>query len=253
MIHEKRFSKIRTIVYNNVNSGEKMIDFTEEDYKQKIDEWERDEYKNPEELLSGLFEDGRVSDNEEKELLRISILNQVYSTYLYTSELVNISKYLSENHSQLNELLSNGSERAVALISRAMKRDDSRGRLCYVFATKYCNFITRKSDAYPIFDNSVGKIYIENRCLWDYVDEVLVEDSVFKRPESNASEEEIISQYKSYKIAVNQLKNNFVWIDSKKKLDQYLWMSTKIIKDDLENKCKSESDPQSAYSAPSGS
>ena len=46
-------------------------------------------------------------------------------------------------------------------------------------------------------------------------------------PESNASEEEIISQYKSYKNAAKQLKDKYEWIDSIKKLDQYLWMSIK--------------------------
>ena len=200
--------------------------FTKEEFYRVMNLWEREEYKIPEDVLNALFSEKRVFDDSQKELVRITVLNQFYSTNLHNVELLSIANYLSKKSDDLNKLLECNSEQAVAMIARSSKDVNSNHRLHYVFATKYCSFVAPNSNDYPIFDSIVGGFYLLFREEWQSENDSIPDD-VFKSPSGNVSLEAIKKQYCQYKTAVKALMTKFTWIDSVKKLDQYLWMAMK--------------------------
>lgn len=183
----------------------------------------------PENVINTLFCDGkkRFSKSRETEFFKVCIVNQIYGTNLYTEDIIQIAKYLSENAHKLNEELYDGNVKVISDITCSIK--NTRGKYCYSFATKYCSFAAPDEmiDMFPIYDSYMSAFYKIRTDKWNPNNEKGFCRYYFDSWEGNPNHDEY--RYEMYRKAVKMMQKE---ISTEKKLnikqlDQYIWKAMK--------------------------
>lgn len=228
---------------NRLREAAKKLTLDSQEINEALTVWETDVYKVPEQIICDLFVScmTTVVDDFQIEYKKVCLLNQVYSTFLSSGEVFDMAKYLTENYKQLNEYIHAGEECAVALITTALSKVESKKektKNCYVFATKYCSFAECADSSthinYPIYDSYMGAIYKEKRSIWTKELSKDIPNSIFSSYFEIGADinNRITTRYKLYKEAVGEMykviNKDHPEIDSIKKMDQYLWMALKL-------------------------
>jgi hypothetical protein len=158
-----------------------------------------------------LFSAFPKNENLEDIILKISVINDLYSTNIFSTfklakhiRQLQIDNYLSEKKlSIVNEIA----------IGHGISKPKGQGdRNFYSFATKYCNW--HKPEVYPIYDRFVHKILIEYRKTDNFSD---FNDDDLKIFEKFVK---IITDFKqTYSLTNWNLKeiDKFLWIYGKEK------------------------------------
>ena len=131
---------------------EKLIN----EYLIKFSKEER--YTDANMAISDLYGRYPLNDNIESVLLKLSVLNDLYSTNIFGT--YRLAKHILSIN--IDSYLSNGNESAVIKIATGHNIKNKNGTEInfYSFATKYCHWHNR--DEYPIYDSFVDKV------LWCY-------------------------------------------------------------------------------------
>ncbi len=104
-------------------------------------------YSDEDDALNYLFQERMTNNKDIKEVLvKVTALNELYSTQLTTGSIKEIAKLIT-NNKELDDLLAQGDKKAVDYIGRTKEGMNN----AYVFASKYCSF--HYPDKYPIFDS----------------------------------------------------------------------------------------------------
>lgn len=173
-------------------------------YMEKFYQAER--YYLADQAITNLFEKFPENKKLEDILLKISVINDLYSTNIYGTFIMarHIQKLQIDNAiTAADPTIVN----KIAVGHGIPKPKGSGDRNFYSFATKYCNW--HNKDAYPIYDSFVHKILIAYRekdhfCSFDDGD--LKDFQQFK---------EIIAAFKTtYALVRHNLKeiDKFLWI-----------------------------------------
>lgn len=175
-----------------------------------IDKFNNDErYSLADQAIINLFQKFPKNRKIEDILLKISVINDLYSTNIFGTFI------LAKHILQLN--IDNALETAdpsvvnkIAIGHGISKPKGVGDRNFYSFATKYCNW--HKKDSYPIYDRFVEKILIayRNNDNFSTFDDIELKD--FKRFK------EIIEDFrKHYSLTKHNLKeiDKFLWIYGK--------------------------------------
>lgn len=175
-----------------------------------IDKFNNDErYSSADQAIINLFQKFPENKKIEDILLKISVINDLYSTNIFGTYV------LAKHILQLN--IDNALETAdpsvvnkIAIGHGISKPKGVGDRKFYSFATKYCNW--HKKDSYPIYDRFVEKILIAYRNSDNFSTFNDIELKDFKRFK------EIIEDFrKHYNLTKHNLKeiDKFLWIYGK--------------------------------------
>ncbi len=154
-----------------------------------------------EEALNLLFETFPLNTDKRHVLLKISVLNDFYSTQIYDVESV-------ANHFMTIDIDKRLDEGDLDLVTDlASVTINGKDRYLYSFASKYCSH--HCPETYPIYDS--------------YVDKVL---RFFKNaPVDFAYSVKDLKDYPSFVDAIRQIKEFFLLDEfTFKEFDQYLWL-----------------------------
>lgn len=178
-----------------------------EEYLHKFDnDKDYQRYYLADNAIIKLFDKFPDNKNLEDILLKISVINDLYSTNIYATYLLaehiqslNIDKELKKGNSNLVNKIASGH----GIKSTKSKKD----RNFYSFATKYCNWHNRNE--YPIYDSFVDKILKEYRNKEDFYK--------FKGADLHFFEKfkEVIQNFKEF-YGLNKY--------DLKQIDKFLWM-----------------------------
>ena len=131
---------------------------TNELVKKYINKFNQDErYYPADQAIIKLFEAFPENKNLEDILLKISVINDLYSTNIFGT--FKMAKHIQRL--DIDELLENGDPRIVnkiALGHGIISKKNNQEINFYSFATKYCNW--HKRDHYAIYDSFVEKVLI---------------------------------------------------------------------------------------------
>lgn len=209
----------------------KKIEFTRKEIESVLDSWQSEEKLYlPELVINSIFKNGEkgVSNEIEKEFLKVCIVNQIYGSNLYSEDILYIAKYLSEKASILNDELRSGNAKIIADITCAIKK--SRGKYCYSFATKYCSFAApdEVADRFPIFDSYMSALYKTRTDRWNPNNEKGFYKYYFNSWEGNSEHD--AKRYEMYRKAVLMMQSELSAVKklTVKQLDQYLWKAMKV-------------------------
>ncbi len=177
-----------------------------------IDKFNNDErYFNADQAIIKLF--SAFPDNKKLEdiLLKISVINDLYSTNIFST--FKMAKYIQGL--KIDNGLKKGDPNIVKIISTGHKIKSTKNKKelnFYSFATKYCNW--HNQDSYAIYDSFVKKVlmaYKRKDNFSSFKETDLKDFLKFKK---------IISDFKTfYKLTGHDLKkiDKFLWIYGKEK------------------------------------
>ena len=161
-------------------------------------------YKMQEESLNLLFNEWPENKELEQILLKVSALNDFYSTNIFDT--YTVAKHILKCN--IDKDLSAGNEALVNKIAPVTINGKTRN--FYSFASKYCNH--HKSESYPIYDY--------------YVDKMLVHFK--KKDKFDTFINEDLKEYQSF---VERIKNFQKYYDlsafTLRDIDIYLWLAGK--------------------------
>jgi len=163
-------------------------------------------YKMQEESLNLLFNEWPENKELEQILLKVSALNDFYSTRIFDT-------YSVANHifdCNIDKDLKAGKKELVKKISEVPKKDKSKPRKFYSFASKYCSHHNSKS--YPIYDY--------------YVDNML--RHFRKKDKFCTFYNSELKEYKSFVEIFEKFQKHYKLSDfSLRNIDIYLWQAGK--------------------------
>ena len=107
-------------------------------------------YKMQEESLNLLFNEWPENKEIEQILLKVSALNDFYSTYIFDT--FTVAQHIKD--CKIDKKLNAGNQDLVNIIAKVDIKDKKKN--FYSFASKYCNH--HKSESYPIYDYYVDKM-----------------------------------------------------------------------------------------------
>ena len=108
-------------------------------------------YKLQEQSLNLLFHSYCPNNNQlEQILLKVSALNDFYSTYIFDT--FTVAQHIKD--CKIDKKLNAGNQDLVNIIAKVDINGKTRN--FYSFASKYCNH--HKSESYPIYDSYVDKM-----------------------------------------------------------------------------------------------
>ena len=161
-------------------------------------------YKMQEESLNLLFNEWPENKEIEQILLKVSALNDFYSTYIFDT--FTVAQHIKD--CKIDKKLNAGNQDLVNIIAKVDIKDKEKN--FYSFASKYCNH--HKSESYPIYDYYVDKMlmHFKKKDRFDtFINEDLKEYQSFVR---------IITKFqKFYKLSAFTLRD----------IDIYLWLAGK--------------------------
>jgi hypothetical protein len=166
-------------------------------------------YYLADQAITNLFEKFPENKVLEDILLKISIINDLYSTNIFAT--FKMAEHIKK--SKIDEGLLRGDADIVGKIASGhgvLLKQTGRGRNFYSFATKYCNW--HNKDAYPIYDQFVANLLVVYRDR-DQFSEFTKDDlKDFKRFKSI-----ILDFKKHYNLTQHNLKeiDKFLWIYGK--------------------------------------
>jgi hypothetical protein len=154
--------------------------------------------------VSKVFQLFPKNEKLDEVLLKVAILNSLYSTSIYALTDMAIHICVQKIDSQLDN-------RSLDVVERISQFNiGGKVRRNYSFATKYCSW--HAPDFYPIFDGFVGRI------LWAYQTRDRYAD--FRREE--------MVQYEVYKTIHNSFRQHYGLMDfTPKQVDKFLWLHGK--------------------------
>lgn len=177
-----------------------------------IDKFNKDErYYLADQAIIKLFQKFPENKNLEDILLKISVINDLYSTNIFATFIM--ARHIQ--HLDIDNELHKGNPSIVTKISsghniRAKKTD--REINFYSFATKYCNW--HNKDAYPIYDSFVDKILIAYR----------------NKDKFSKFENKDLKNFERFKDIITDFKNNYnLTTYNLKEIDKFLWIYGKTI------------------------
>lgn len=169
-----------------------------------LENWDNlDNYVMQENALNNLFHKAFPNnDNMSEVLIKISALNDFYSTNIFNVYAV-AKHYVTQN---IDYRLKNVD---VSLVEDLSNIPGLKARI-YSFATKYCSH--HKSDDYPIYDSYVEKMLLHFRNQYGFYD--------FEKTD--------LRDFAKFKIVINNFRI-FFNLDqfSAKDIDKYLWQAGK--------------------------
>lgn len=177
-----------------------------------IDKFNKDErYSSADKAINNLF--AKFPENKilEDILLKISVINDLYSTNIFGT--FNMARHIQQL--DIDRGLQLGNSDVVTTITtghgiRSKKTDKEIN--FYSFATKYCNW--HNKDSYPIYDSFVDKVLTAYRDKDKFSKFEDIELKNFKRFK------EIIADFKNY---YSLTQHNL------KEIDKFLWIYGKTI------------------------
>ncbi len=178
--------------------------------REKIDKFNKDN-KSSESAISKLIEKFPKNNDFEEVLLKVSVINSLYSTNIY--DIRAMAKHIKKQ--DIDTGLGKGEIEVVNKIARGhkigAKSDDDDGIYLYSFATKYCSW--HNPQKYPIYDR--------------YVDEVL-RKSYRNQNENVRFKNKDLKKYEKFKKILKNFRNYFKLGEeeelSVKDLDKFLWL-----------------------------
>jgi len=201
----------------------KKVKFSLDEISEKLDEWKKDDLLLPEDVIRGLFDGKGICKDTEKEFLKACAVNQVYSTNLYTADIVEVAKYLAKNADDLNEKLYAGNAAVISDITCSIK--STQGKYCYSFATKYCSFVV--PDSFPIYDSYLAALYQTRAKFWNPGNKEGFDEHYFDSWKGTSKID--ANRYEVFRKAVFMMKDALAPVKklTVKELDQYLWKAMK--------------------------
>ena len=188
--------------------------------KEFISAWEKlDDYPLHEKVLQELFTKHPNNTNEEEVLLKCTVLNAFYSTFVRTSDLIPLAKAIVKL--EIDDRLRDGDLTVVSEIATCLK-----DKKYLSFASKYCSW--HNQQAFPIYDKYVVEL------LCTFKGDPLMS---FKTCKEIREEPDISKRYLSFCNALNGIVKKFELrlariaedkIDYKQ-LDRFLWLLGKMI------------------------
>lgn len=177
-----------------------------------IDKFNKDErYFLADKAIINLFQKFPENKNLEDILLKISVINDLYSTNIFGT--FNMARHIQQLN--IDTELRQGNPEIVTTITsghgiRSTRTDKEIN--FYSFATKYCNW--HNKEAYPIYDSFVDKILIAYRD----------KDSFSKFEDAE------LKNFKRFKNIIGDFKNNYsLTRHNLKEIDKFLWIYGKTI------------------------
>ena len=215
----------------------RRIEFSLVEINEMLRAWQKEEKLFlPERTIKSLF-DGEtkgVCEKVEVEFLKVCVVNQIYGTNLYSEDILQIAKYLSENACKVNEKLYSGDAKVISDITCSIK--NTRGKYCYSFATKYCSFAAPDEikDSFPIYDSYMAVLYKTRTDRWNPHNEKGFYKYYFDSWEGKLEHD--VVRYKMYRKAVQMMQAELATVKklTVKQLDQYLWKAMKEYSDKSE-------------------
>lgn len=190
-----------------------LLDYpTEELIKQYIDKFELDErYKYGDSAIIKLFEAFPNNTTLEDIILKVSVINGLYSTSIYS--VFRLAQHILE--CDIDEKIKEGNPKAVHQIATGHNirtRKNNTEINFYSFATKYCNWHNQRK--YPIYDGFVEKTLMTYKKQDKF--------SEFKKKDLKNFEnfyQVILDFMKYYNIDDKNMKDidKFLWIYGKEK------------------------------------
>ena len=175
-------------------------------------EWEKEEIS--EKALNYLFlkvcPDNKNIDNV---FLKISALNDVYSTFLSNEEKIKIARVITCEFKDFDDRINSGKVDALIVNDLCKSVKNVIGKYCYSFATKYCSH--HKENLYPIYDS-----YVDIMLKWYRNQEKI--GFCFEDKDINCRD------YGKFVNIINDFKEKFSLKSSIKQIDQFLWTAGKI-------------------------
>jgi len=155
--------------------------------------------------IINLFKKFPSNNKLEDILLKISVINDLYSTNIFA--VYKLAVHIQKKH--IDKYLFNADTKAINLISSGHKIINKNGKEInfYSFASKYCNWHNKED--YPIYDRFVSKVliaYRNNDKFSNFFNNDLKDYNKFKKVLSDFKQEYNISRY------------------SFKEIDKYLWL-----------------------------
>lgn len=111
------------------------------------------EIKIVEAAVAELFSLFALNDNHSRVLLKVVVLNRLYSTGIL--DVHSVAANIYRNHHKIDRGLAEGSPAVVKTIAEVRVGHKEKETNFYSFATKYCNW--HHSDQYPIYDSRVDE------------------------------------------------------------------------------------------------
>lgn len=171
-----------------------------------IDKFNSNErYYPADQAIIKLFSAFPENKNLEDILLKISVINDMYSTQVYAT--YRLSQHILELN--IDPLLKKGDPVAVKLIAsgHGIKNKNGTELNFYSFSTKYCNWHNQES--YAIFDSFVEKILLAYRKQDSF--------SVFRNSD--------LKDFSSFKRVIQDFINSYNLTDfNLKEIDKFLWI-----------------------------
>lgn len=158
-----------------------------------------------EEQLKSLFCDTNILTDEVIEA-RVRSLNALYHTHLWEENTKEIVSFLKGGGAEFEKKIKSGDICAVKELA------EREGRNCFVFATKYSNFVA--PDKYPIYDSLVVKALLYFHTQKPLVERRVSFESIRKKYDY-ATFKEIVDEFK---------KQYYLEKCSYKEIDQFLWL-----------------------------
>lgn len=194
------------------SKNERLDKPTNELLDRYIEEFNKDKrYKPADDAIIKLFKAFPENNRIEDILLKISVINDMYSTNI-------LGTFKMAEHilaQDIDEALNNGEPEVVQRIAKGhgirTKRKNTELNF-YSFATKYCNW--HNQECYPIYDSFVEKVLLAYKRADNFSDfktSDLKNFVIFRK---------IISDFKvKYGLSKHSLKeiDKFLWIYGKKK------------------------------------
>ena len=185
-----------------------------------IDRWKgQKKYQDQETAIEELFKFCPGNSDITKVLLKVSVLNDFYSTNIYDTYAV-AKRIISIE--ELDKKISNGDQRIVDEI-KAVEIGNTEIHF-YSFATKYCSF--HQQEKYPIYDKFVAK------ALYFFESKFHFYNSAHKvyTTNKNGFTQDSLKCYQTFKGIIDTFIKYYQLNEcSYKEIDQYLWQIGKDI------------------------
>ena len=167
-----------------------------------IQQFENDDrYYLADQAITKLFNLIPSNENLEDILLKLCVINNLYSTQIYAT--VQMARHIQKL--RIDPELSN---RSMEIVNRIAHFSVSGKQMyCFSFATKYCNW--HYQEDYPIIDSFVSQLIVGYQ----------IQDGFAEFPRS------ALRDYPKYKKILEQFRNYYGLKEfGFKKLDKFLWL-----------------------------
>lgn len=194
---------------NDLNLKDIDADFVQV-YLDKFDNAEDERYRVGDEIVLKLFQDYPSNTNINEVLLKVSVLNDMYSTNIYAT--FKMAKHIVSLQN-LDKKLSQGDLDAVDLIATGhgiKSKKNEKEINFYSFATKYCSW--SNIDKYCIYDSFVDEV------LWAYQKRDNISKGFKFERKNLKSSKELMKIVMRFKETYGLQKFSF------QKIDKFLWM-----------------------------